>query len=84
MRALLAAVILSLLVTAVGVACIFVLTAWSLEALRRVPPLSREAAALVWSYALAFTALVVVVLAVVALILAIAEAARRYRAAVSG
>ena len=68
-----------MLIVAAGAACIFVLTRWNLQALGKVQPLSWEAVALAWSYAWGFTAITVLTLVALALILAVAEAAWRYR-----
>ena len=77
MKSLQVAVGLSLLVTAVGVACIWELTRWNLSALKNVEPLSWDAVGLVWSYAFGFTAIVVLLLVAIALILALASLAYR-------
>jgi hypothetical protein len=55
----------------IGYACYLILdlTRKNLEALSRVPPLSWDAAGLVWSYAFGFTAIVVLLLVALALIL---------------
>jgi hypothetical protein len=59
----------------VGYACylIFDLTRRNLEALSRVPPLSWDAVSLVWSYALGFTTIVMLLLIAIAAILLLAE-----------
>ena len=69
------AVGLCLLVTAVGVACIWELTRWNLEKLEKVEPLSWDAVGLVWSYAFGFTAIIVLLLVALAVILALASLA---------
>jgi nitrogen fixation-related uncharacterized protein len=76
MKSVLLAVGLSLLVTAVGVACIWELTRWNLSALKNVEPLSWDAVSLVWAYAFGFTAVVVLVLIAVAVLLWLAEVGR--------
>jgi len=64
-----------LLLIAALISVLLFLTWRSLEELRSVPPLSLEAAALAWSYAVAFTAAVVLLLALMAAALALAELA---------
>ena len=79
MKTVLVATGLSLLITATGAACIFLLTRWNLEVLGKVQPLSWGTVDLVWSYAWGFTAITVLMLVALALILTIAEAAWQYR-----
>jgi xanthine/uracil permease len=64
----------------VGYACCLILdsTKKNLEALSRVPSLSWDAVSLVWAYAFAFTAIVVMLLVALAAILAVYEACDRY------
>ena len=79
MKSVLVAVGLSLLVIAVGAACIWELTRWNLSALKKVEPLSWDTVNLVWSYAFGFTAIIVLLLVALAVILALASLACRYR-----
>jgi hypothetical protein len=79
MKGVLVAAGLCLLVTAVGVACIWELTRWNLSMLKKVEPLSWDAVGLVWSYAFGFTAVVVLLLVALAVILALGFLACRYR-----
>jgi hypothetical protein len=67
----LAAVAVRLLITAAGSLCIWLLTLWNLRRLGEVPPLSWDAVALVWVYAIGFTAIVVLFLVAVAVALAL-------------
>jgi hypothetical protein len=73
MKSVLVAVGLCLLVIAVGVVCIWELTRWNLSALKKVEPLSWDAVSLVWSYALGFTTIVMLLLIAIAAILLLAE-----------
>ena len=65
----------------IGYACylIFDLTRKNLEALSRVPPLSWDTVNLVWSYVFGFTAIIVLLLIAIAVVLALASLACRYR-----
>jgi hypothetical protein len=79
MKGVLVAVGLCLLLTAVGVVCIWELTRWNLSMLKNVEPLSWDAVGLVWSFAFGFTAIIVLLLVTLAVILALVSLAYRYR-----
>jgi putative exporter of polyketide antibiotics len=63
-----------------GYACYLILdlTKKNLEALSRVPPLSWDAVHLVYAYAFGFTAIILLLLVVLAAVLAVHETSQRY------
>jgi len=69
------AVALCLLLTLAAFLLLLHLTRWNLEALSQVPPLGWETAILAWTYALAFTLAVFLLLLALAVILFIASLA---------